>query len=324
AAPATRRRILIIPADTFGLGRDLGGQPHPAGESPAPPAQGRRLRLLLAYDGSEFHGWQVQPGLRTVQQSLTDAILTVTGESVVVHGAGRTDAGVHALGQVAHFDLAHSRIPAAALPPALNTRLPHSLRVLEAALAPPDFHARRDAVGKLYRYRLFRDPVCPPFLRNFVSHYAYPLDEAAMATAAPAFVGLHDFRSFAATPARGKAQPRGGAPGVPAPSNEARRACAQAEGRSAFQDAPASTVRRVFASGLAREGAELVYEVAGAGFLHHMVRNLVGFLLEVGRGVRSPASVAAVLAARSRAAAGPTAPPQGLYLVRVEYSGEGK
>lgn len=252
----------------------------------------RRLRLLLAYDGSEFHGWQVQPGLHTVQQTLTGAIRAVTGECVVVHGAGRTDAGVHALGQVAHFDLLRSPIPAAALRPALNTRLPRSLRVLQADPASPGFHSRRDAVAKIYRYRLYRGPVCPPFLRHFVCHHPYPLQEAAMAAAAAAFVGQHDFRSFAASPARGAQLPR-------------------------------STVRRLFRSELRRDGEELVYEVAGEGFLHHMVRNLVGFLLEVGRGSRSPADVSPVLAARSRAAAGPTAPPQGLYLVRVEYSGEG-
>lgn len=257
--------------------------------APAP----RRLRLLLAYDGSGFHGWQMQPGLLTVQETLTGAIRSVTGESVVVHGAGRTDAGVHALGQVAHFDLQRSHIPAAALRPALNTRLPRSLRVLQAEPVPPGFHSRRDARAKIYRYRIYRCPVCPPFLRHFVCHHPYPLDEFAMALAASAFAGRHDFRSFAATPARGA-------------------------------EAPASTVRSLFRSELRREGDELVYEVEGEGFLHHMVRNLVGFLLDVGRGSRSASIVGEVLAARSRAAAGPTAPPQGLYLVRVEYSGEGK
>lgn len=247
----------------------------------------RTIRLCLAYDGSFFHGWQVQPGQLTVQQTLTDAIASITGERVVVHGSGRTDAGVHALGQIAHFHL-RSHLPAANLQRALNTSLPASVRVLAAADVPSDFHARHDARGKLYRYRIFRDPVCPPFLHHFVYHHPYPLLESAMSAAAPAWLGRHDFRSFAATPSRGVSP-------------------------------PAFTVRTIRSSRLWRQGPELIFEVEGDGFLHHMVRNLVGFLLEVGRGVRRGDEIPAVLSARSRSAAGPTAPACGLYLVRVDY-----
>ncbi|MGH9466484.1 MAG: tRNA pseudouridine(38-40) synthase TruA [Terriglobales bacterium] len=247
----------------------------------------RTLRLCLSYDGRPFHGWQVQPGKATVQQTLSDALYAVTGERALVHGSGRTDAGVHALGQVAHVRL-QARLPAANLQRALNAKLPASVRVLAVEEAAADFHARHQARGKLYRYRIYREPVCPPFLAGYVYHHPYPLDEAAMIAAAPAFEGRHDFRSFAATPEK-------------------------------HEPAPAGTVRTVWRSEMRREGPELVYEITGEGFLHHMVRNLVGFLFDVGRGARSGAEIAAVLAARRRQAAGPTAPAGGLYLVRVDY-----
>ncbi|HXE31224.1 MAG TPA: tRNA pseudouridine(38-40) synthase TruA [Terriglobales bacterium] len=254
---------------------------------------GRTIRLRLSYDGAGFHGWQVQPGLPTVQAALVRAVAEVTGENVEVHGSGRTDAGVHALGQVAHLRLERSTIPAPNLARALNTRLPRSLRVLEASEAVPDFHSRRDAVSKLYRYRIYRGEVCPPFLRRYVTHHPYPLNEEAMRQAAPGFVGEHDFRSFAAAPDK-RSPPL------------------------------LSTVRTVLRSEVERHGDELVYEVEGKGFLHHMVRNLVGYLLEVGRGARRAEDIPAVLAARSRRAAGPTAAAAGLYLVRVDYDEEAR
>lgn len=252
----------------------------------------RTLRLLLSYDGGEFHGWQAQPGLPTVQGAIAAALEPILGEPVVVHGSGRTDAGVHALGQVAHVVLEPERwprLPLTNLQRALNARLPGSIRVWQVEEARPGFHARHDAVSKLYRYRIFRGAVCPPFLRHYVYHHPYPLCEAAMEAAAPAFTGCHDFRSFAATPDRH----------LPPLEN---------------------TVRTVLRSELRRQGEELVYEVSGRGFLHHMVRNLVGFLLDVGRGTRRGDEIAAVIEARNRRAAGPTAPPEGLYLVSVEYS----
>ena len=249
----------------------------------------RTLRLRLSYDGSDFHGWQVQPGKATVQAAVSEAVWAVTGERVVVHGSGRTDAGVHAEGQVAHVSLREARLPAEALQRALNARLPASVRVLEASEAAADFHARRQARSKCYRYRIYREAVCPPFLWRYVYHHPYRLEEGAMAAAAAGFVGRHDFRSFAASPSRGAA-PLG------------------------------DTVRTVTRSELWRAGPELVYEVEGRGFLHHMVRNLVGYLLEVGRGRRRGEEIAAVLAARERRAAAATAPPQGLYLMWVAYS----
>ncbi|MGH9476705.1 MAG: tRNA pseudouridine(38-40) synthase TruA [Terriglobales bacterium] len=247
----------------------------------------RTIRLCLSYDGSGFHGWQVQPGQVTIQQTLSEAVWSVTGERAVVHASGRTDAGVHALGQVAHVRLA-TRMPAANLQRALNARLPASVRVLAAEEAGEDFHARHDARGKLYRYRIWREVVCPPFLHRYVYHHPYPLCEEAMRAAAPAWQGRHDFRSFAA----------------------------RADKRSLE---PVNTVRTVRRSELWREGAELVYEIEGEGFLHHMVRNLVGFLLEVGRGARRGEDIPAVLEAHRRAAAAAMAPACGLYLVRVDY-----
>ena len=255
------------------------------------PESPRTLRLRLSYDGSDFHGWQVQPGLATVQQTVQDALAALSGEPVHVHGSGRTDAGVHALAQVAHCEVQRLRIPLTSLQRALNSHLPASIRIDAVDEVAAGFDARRDAVSKLYRYRIWRDAVCPPFLRRYVYHHPYPLNETAMAAAAPRFAGAHDFRSFAATPAKG-------APAV------------------------ATTVRTVLRSELHRQGPELVYEVEGRGFLHHMVRNLLGFLLDVGRGTRRGEEIPAVLAAANRRAAGPTAPACGLYLVRVSYDGK--
>jgi tRNA pseudouridine38-40 synthase len=248
----------------------------------------RNLKITLAYDGFDFHGWQVQPGLSTVQGLLGAAIERVTGERLLPQGSGRTDAGVHALAQVASCAI-ESHIPTANLVVALNDVLPKSVRVLAIEEAAPEFHARASAKAKTYRFRIWRGAICSPFLARYVYHHPYPLQEGAMAEAAAAVVGQHDFTSFAAVdPERGQEQE------VP-------------------------NVRTVFSSEWGREGEEMVYTVRGNGFLHHMVRNLVGTFLLVGKGTLRPEDVTWILETRNRSAAGPTAPAQGLYLVSVEY-----
>jgi tRNA pseudouridine38-40 synthase len=248
----------------------------------------RNLKITLAYDGYDFHGWQVQPGLETVQGLLSGALERVTGERVLPQGSGRTDAGVHALAQVASCALA-SPIPPANLAIALNDLLPATVRVLAIEEAGPEFHARACAQAKTYRYRIWRGAICPPFLARYVYHHPYPLEENAMAEAAAAVVGPHDFTSFAAVdPERGREE-------------------------------EVSNLRLVHASAWRREGEELVYMVRGNGFLHHMVRNLVGTFLLVGKGSLRAQDLGRILEAKNRSAAGPTAPAHGLYLVSVEY-----
>jgi tRNA pseudouridine38-40 synthase len=250
----------------------------------------RNLKLTVAYDGAEFSGWQVQPGTDTVQGALALAIGRITGEKVLPQGSGRTDAGVHALGQVVTF-VTESPVPTENFVKALNDILPASVRVLDVVEMPPEFHARHSARAKTYRYRMYRGAICPPFLARYVWHYPYRLDEEAMAQASGFVVGEHDFTSFAAVdPERGR------------------------EGE------PVSNVRTIFSSLWACSEEELVYTVRGSGFLHHMVRNLVGTFILVGRGTIPPEDVKRILAARSRSAAGATAPASGLYLVNVEYS----
>jgi tRNA pseudouridine38-40 synthase len=256
----------------------------------------RNLKLLLAYEGTEFSGWQVQPGATTIQGALASAIGRVTGESVLPQGSGRTDAGVHALGQVATFAI-QSPIPPANLVTALNDVLPASIRVLEAAEAPAEFHARKSALAKTYRYTMFRGPICPPFRARYVWHYPYPLDEAVMQQVAGCIMGEHDFTSFAAVD----------------PERAAGR-----EGREGNQEG-VSNVRKIFCSTWERQADELIYTVRGSGFLHHMVRNLVGTLVLAGKGSLKPLDLAQILEARSRSAAGATAPASGLCLVNVEY-----
>jgi len=254
----------------------------------------RNLRLILSYDGAEFAGWQVQPGRTTVQGALASAIGRLSGENVLPQGSGRTDAGVHALAQVASFATA-SAIPTENWLRALNDILPASIRVLDVSEVAPEFHARKSARAKTYRYRIHRTAICPPFLARYVWHYPYPLEESAMVAAAGVVVGEHDFTSFAAVdPERVERMAAGGGRAV-------------------------SNIRTIFSSRWAREGEELVYTIRGRGFLHHMVRNLVGTFLLMGKGTVSLEDLRHILDARDRTAAGPTAPASGLYLVEVEY-----
>jgi tRNA pseudouridine38-40 synthase len=264
----------------------------------------RNLKMILSYDGAEFSGWQVQPDANTVQGTLASAIGRITGEKVLPQASGRTDAGVHALAQVMTF-VTQSSIPAENFLKAMNDILPASVRVLEVKEAPADFHARHSARAKTYRYRIYREAICPPFLARYVWHYPYPLAEEEMVRSAALVVGEHDFTSFAAVdPERGEAA--------------AQRPATGSETWSHTRTA-ASNVRNIFASSWDRLGEELVYTVRGSGFLHHMVRNLVGTFILVGKGTLKVDDVSRILDARKRSAAGATAPASGLYLVGVEY-----
>jgi tRNA pseudouridine38-40 synthase len=249
----------------------------------------RNLKVTLSYDGTDFSGWQVQPDAVTVQGTLASAIGRITGEKVLPQGSGRTDAGVHALAQVMTF-VTESSVPTDNFLKAMNSILPASVRVLEVAEAPPEFHARHSARAKTYRYRIYRESICPPFLARYVWHYPYPLDDEAMARAGKTVVGEYDFTSFAAVD--------------PERSRESE---------------PAFNVRRIFSSAWDRSADELVYSVRGSGFLHHMVRNLVGTFILVGRGTLQVEEIPRILEARKRSAAAATAAASGLYLVSVEY-----
>ena len=264
----------------------------------------RTLKLTLAYDGADYHGWQVQPGLPTIQATVAEAIGRVTGENVALAGSGRTDAGVHALGQVASCELC-STIPAANLVIALNDLLPASIRVTNAEDALDGFHARYSARSKLYHYRILRSAICPPHVARYVYHHPYPLDERAMQEAAELAVGEHDFTAFAAADPEKRA--------VAARPEETSKT------RSLSSEEQRAGVRRIMNSNFRRDGDGLVYAVEGNGFLHHMVRNLVGTFLLAGKGTLQPEDVTRILESRDRAAAGPTAPASGLWLMAVKY-----
>lgn len=251
----------------------------------------RNLKVTLSYDGADFFGWQVQPDAATIQGTLASVIGRITGEKVLPQGSGRTDAGVHALGQVMTF-VTESSVPTENFLKAMNDILPAAIRVVEVTDAPSDFHARHSAKAKTYRYRIYRGSICSPFLARYVWHYPYPLDEDAMMRAGGLVVGEHDFTSFAAV------------------DPERERG-----------DGPVSNVRTIFSSGWCKDKdkEELIYTVRGNGFLHHMVRNLVGTFILAGRGTLQAEDMSRILEARSRSAAGATAPASGLYLVNVEY-----
>ncbi len=246
----------------------------------------RKLRFEIAYDGTDFNGWQIQPGLPTIQGALESTIAEIEGRPVNVLGSGRTDAGVHALAQVAAVTLSNP-IPPDNFRRAVNRLLPRSIRIANVEEVPFEFHPRFDARRKTYQYRIYRDEVCSPFERFYVYHHPFPLREEAMMAAAPLLTGEHDFTAFAAF-----------------------------DERDAFG---ASKRRTIYASGMARSGNILSYTVTGSGFLKHMVRNVMGVLLEVGKGNFTPQDVLARLKPGCGIRPGPAVPASGLFLVSVEY-----
>ena len=259
-------------------------------------------KITLAYDGTGFVGWQRQAAGTSVQGLLEEALAQLDQRAVSVAGAGRTDAGVHALGQGASFTLQRS-IEGGALIRALNARLPEAIRVLAAECVPETFHARFGATSKTYRYRIWNTSVASPFERAFAWHVIEPLDRRAMADAAGVLEGSHDFAAFKAA---------GGA------TRSTEREMFSSRIIAGLQPCEPPSVSASSVS--SASSALIVYEISGAGFLRHMVRNIVGSLVEIGRGRRPVEWMAEVLAGRDRTLAGPTAPAHGLVLVTVEYA----
>lgn len=245
----------------------------------------RRLRFQVSYDGTDFHGWQVQPGLTTIQAVLEETIGKLEGSPVHVAGSGRTDSGVHAYAQVAAVSL-ENPMPVDNFRRAVNRLLPPTIRIGAVTEEAAGFHPRFDAVRKTYEYRIYREEICPPFVQRFATHHPYPLSEAAMTAAAPLLEGEHDFTSFASTDNK---------------------------------EAPSSKVRSIFSSRVERQNEFLVYRVTGSGFLKHMVRNIVGVLIEVGKGNLRNEDILARLNPRNAIRPGPSVPAAGLFLVAVEY-----
>jgi tRNA pseudouridine38-40 synthase len=250
----------------------------------------RYFKLTIAYDGTDFHGWQIQAEKPTIQGEILNVLRRLTQEQIHLHGAGRTDAGVHALGQVGSFRT-QSALCAEEFQRALNALLPPAIRITGVEEVGPDFDARWSARGKTYRYRLYRGKVVPPAIWRYVLHYPFPLDEDAMRDAASRFVGMHDFASFAASTG------------------------------SEEDDKERSTEREIFSAELARaaDNEELVFTVRGRSFLRYMVRKMVGTLLDVGRGKLQPADIDRLYELRDRSKSGPTVPSQGLVMVEVQH-----
>ncbi len=250
----------------------------------------RYFKLTIAYDGTDFHGWQIQAEKPTIQGEIVNVLRRLTQEHVYLHGAGRTDAGVHALGQVGSFRT-QSALSAEEFQRALNALLPQTIRIVGSEEVGPDFDARWSARGKIYRYRIYRGKVVPPMIWRYVLHYPFPLDEEAMRDAAARFAGTHDFASFAASTG------------------------------SEEDDKERSTEREIFSTELVRtaDDAELVFTVRGRSFLRYMVRKMVGTLLDVGRGKLKPEDIDRLYELRDRSKSGPTVPPQGLVMVEVQH-----
>ncbi len=249
------------------------------------------IKLTIAYDGTEFHGWQIQSDKPTIQGAITDVLRRITQESIFLHGAGRTDAGVHARGQVAHFKT-RAELSPTEFQRALNALLPPAIRIVSAEEVGPDFHARWQALSKTYRYRIYRGRVVPPTEWRYVLHYPFPLDLDSMRRGCALYVGTHDFTSFAASTG------------------------------SEEDDQERTTIREIYEAQVsdAQHGDELHVTVRGKSFLRYMVRKMVGTLLDVGRGKLRSEDIARLYEIRDRSKSGPTVPPQGLWMVSVEYA----
>ena len=250
----------------------------------------RHFKLTIAYDGTDFHGWQIQAEKPTIQGEIVSVLRRLTQEHVYLHGAGRTDAGVHALGQVGSFRT-QAGLSAEEFQRALNALLPQAIRIVGSEEVGPDFDARWSARGKIYRYRIYRGKVVPPMIWRYVLHYPFPLDEESMRDAAARFDGTHDFASFAASTG------------------------------SEEDDKERSTEREIFSTELVRsaDDEELVFTVRGRSFLRYMVRKMVGTLLDVGRGRLKPGDIDRLYELRDRSKSGPTVPPQGLVMAEVQH-----
>lgn len=244
----------------------------------------KRVKLTVAYDGTDYHGWQIQNNGITIESELNRCLSELLGEQIQVIGASRTDAGVHALGNVAVFDT-ECRMPAEKISYALNQRLPEDIRIQRSEEVAPDWHPRRCESRKTYEYRIYRGEFPMPVKRLYSYFIYHPLDVDDMRKAAVLLEGEHDFKSFCQTGA-------------------------QVE----------NTVRTIYSIEIEEQGAELVIRVCGSGFLYNMVRIIAGTLIEVGRGSRRPEDMTAVLQAVDRSAAGPTAPAHGLTLIRYEFA----
>ncbi len=242
----------------------------------------RNIRLVLAFDGTEYCGWQIQKNQPTIQGIVSGVISRITGEQIKLTGSGRTDAGTHARSYVANFHT-YSQIAPARFVPAFNSLLPRDIRILSARKVPSRFHARRDALSKVYRYQIFLGTVLRPHLMREHFHFPYPVDLSIMERAVCRFRGEHDFASFA----KGPLKP--------------------------------NTIRTIFRCDLTRKGRSLILTVEGNGFLHHMVRNMAGTLLDIGRGTMSLAGFKELFTKRNRTLAGFTAPAHGLILLKVKY-----
>jgi tRNA pseudouridine38-40 synthase len=246
-------------------------------------AKARNIKMILSYDGSSFMGWQAQPGQRTVQSTVEDVLKIIFDEQIRINAAGRTDAGVHAFGQVAAFSTLSS-ITTGALQKAINSLLPDDISIISVEDAPEEFHPRYSAKSKTYLYAIDTSSVRNPFFSRYALHARHRLDIESMMQSTGYFIGEHDFASFmgAGTPVK-------------------------------------STVRTISASEITVRGSMVYYTIRGSGFLRHMVRNIVGTLVEVGKGKIPIDGIDEIIKAKDRSMAGPTAPPQGLYLVNVKY-----